>query len=358
MAQKRSIRRRKYAPQQGTPKNKVPKPLKIGVTAKTLFSGKDLRRPVKTKHISRIAQVRLQLLRKGKPTRLRKIYLEDLRLHRYRPLTIEMYLGFMLKFFAVVWKRPEDITDEDLRTFFHYVEVELGWSNSYLIGIFSAIKFFFDHTFPRRFKTLEIYRQPHPVTYPEVLSQEEVRTILSLATDVRYHAYLVLIYSCGLRAKEGLRVQVSDIDSKQGLLHVRDGKGGKTRIVPIPQNTLRILREMWLTHKHPQLLFPGYAKFNSATRIRSGTLNTPPCYHTMLNYFREIAAQAGIRRNIGLHTLRHSYATHLLEEGFSIRTVQEYLGHDSMGTTSKYLHLTKKMRREGAQTLENLMGDL
>lgn len=358
MAQRRSLRRRKefiappkhQAAEKGQNSNQQS-------NGKTMFSGKDLKRSFKTKHMPRHIQLRLEKLRNGN-TRLRQIYLQDLRFHRYRPLTVKMYLDFLLKFFAIVWKRPEQITDDDLRDFFRYIEEELRWSSSYLMGIFSAVKFFFEYTCPRKFKTLELYRQPHPKTFPEVFSQEEIRRIFSFATDIRYHAYFVLVYSCGLRANEALRVKFSDIDARQGLLRITDGKGGKNRMVPIPQNTLRVLREMWLTHKHPNLLFPGYIRYNCGMHKRTGISNKTVSYQAFINYFQEMAALAGITRKIGLHTLRHSYATHLLEEGFSIRTVQEYLGHESMATTTIYLHLTKKMKREGAESLENLMGDL
>jgi len=358
MAQWRSIRVRKgFVAPPKEPSSVKTQPEKPQPQGKTMFSGKDLKRKFKTKHMARHEQLRLEKLRKGN-SRLRQIYLQDLRFHRYRPLTIKMYLDFLLKFFAIVWKRPEQITDEDLRNFFRYIEEELRWSNSYLMGVFSAIKFFFDYTCPRKFKTLELYRQPHPKTFPEVLSHEEVRRILSFATDVRYHAYLVLVYSCGLRAREGMRIKFSDIDDNQGLLRITDGKGGKNRMVPIPQNTLRILREMWLTHKHPRLLFPGYIRYNCGTKTRTGITDKPVSYQAFINYFQEMAALAGITKKIGLHTLRHSYATHLLEEGIPSKVVQEYLGHESMATTAIYLHLTKKMKREGATSLEKLMGDL
>lgn len=357
MAQWRSIRVRKgfVAPkEQPAEKTQPPEPQ---TPAKTMFSGKDLKRKFKTKHMPRHIQLRLEKLRKGH-TRLRQIYLQDLKFHRYRPLTIQMYTDAILKFFAFVWKKPEEINDEDLRDFFRYIEEELRWSRSYLMVMFSAIKFLYDYTCPRKFKTLELYRQPHPKALPEVLSQEAVRRILSFATDIRYHAYLVLVYSCGLRAREAMRIKFSDIDNNQGLLRITDGKGGKNRMVPIPQNTIRILRKMWLTHKHPKLLFPGYVRYNCGTKTRTGITDKTVSYQAFINYFQEMAALAGITKKIGLHTLRHSYATHLLEEGIPSKVVQEYLGHESMATTTVYLHVTKKMKREGATTLEKLMGDL
>jgi len=355
MVQRRSIRRRKGYVE--PPKENVPETHLPEEKATTLFSGKELKKKFKTVRMPRHILLRLEKLRQG-DSRLRRIYLQDLQFHRYRPQTITSYLTALLKFFAVVWKKPEAITDDDIRNAFRYFELDLHWSSAYLMITFSAVKFFFEYTCPRHFKTLELYRQPRPRTFPEVLSQEEVRHILSLATDVRYHAFLVLIYSCGLRAREGLRVQFSDIDEKQGLLRITDGKGGRNRMVPIPQNTIRVLREMWQTHKHPSLLFPGYFHYEWHSKTRTGISNKPVSYQAFINYFQEMAALAGIRRKVGLHTLRHSYATHLLEEGIPLRIVQEYLGHDSITTTSVYLHLTQKMKREGANTLENLMSDL
>ena len=330
---------------------------KVANDEKKSLSGKDLKKHFKTKEMPWQMQLRLDKLRNG-DTQMRREYIQDMNFHKYRPETITLYLTMILKFFACIWKKPEEVTDSDIREAFRFFEEDLHWSCSYLMLIFSAVKFFFDHTYPKSFKTLELYRQPHPQSIPAVFTQEEVRRIMSYATDIRYHAFLVLVYSCGLRAREAMRVKFSDIDAKQGLLYVINGKGGKTRVVPIPQSTIHVLREMWLTHKHPKLLFPGYKLYNVQKGKQEGTTNKTVSYQTLLVYFQKICALAGVNRQVGLHTLRHSYATHLLEEGIPIRVVQEYLGHRSLATTSIYLHLTHKLKREGANTLENLMRDL
>jgi site-specific recombinase XerD len=153
-------------------------------------------------------------------------------------------------------------------------------------------------------------------------------------------------------------VKFTDINSQQGLLKIRDGKGGKNRVVPIPQNTIRILREMWRTHRHSELLFPGYRRAQKPTPHCYGAADKPFCSATLLKYFQKSADELGFKRPLKLHTLRHCYATHLLEEGVPLRVVQEYLGHENVATTMIYLHLTRKLSREGAKTVEELMGKL
>ncbi|MDD5599993.1 MAG: tyrosine-type recombinase/integrase, partial [Victivallaceae bacterium] len=211
--------------------------------------------PCKTVQFPESVRDRLKKLRKSESTsQWRKRYREDLNFHRFRPLTVKKYYDAILKFFAYTWLKPELITDDHIRDYLRYVETELKWSTSYLMINYSALKFFFEFTFPRDFKTLQIYRlrQDHPL--PEVLSQQEVRDIIANVKDIRYRACLILIYTCGLRISEALKVKFADIDAKQGLLKILDGKGGKNRVVPIPQNTIRILREMWQTHRHGELL--------------------------------------------------------------------------------------------------------
>ncbi|MDD4466084.1 MAG: tyrosine-type recombinase/integrase [Dehalococcoidales bacterium] len=315
--------------------------------------------PCKTVQFPESVRVRLKKLRKSEDTSpWRKRYREDLDFHRFRPLTVKKYYDAILKFFAYTWLKPELITDDHIRDYLRYVETELKWSTSYLMINYSALKFFFEFTFPRDLKTLQIYRLRHDHPLPEVLSQQEVRDIIANVKDIRYRACLILIYTCGLRISEALKVKFADINAKQGLLKILDGKGGKNRVVPIPQNTIRILREMWQTHRHGELLFPGYRHAQKPTLRYYGTTDKTFSSATVLKYFQDSAEELGFRRPLNLHTLRHSYATHLLEEGVPVRVVQEYLGHEDVATTMVYLHLTSKLCRESAKTIEELMGDL
>jgi site-specific recombinase XerD len=157
-----------------------------------------------------------------------------------------------------------------------------------------------------------------------------------------------MIYGCGLRLLEGVQLQVRDIDSGRRLLHVRGGKGNKDRYVPLPERTLAQLRGYWLKHRHRQWLFPGQGWGHKGPMHESGVQKA----------FRAALQQSGIHKAASVHTLRHSYATHLLEAGVNLRLIQSYLGHDSLATTAIYTHLTYKAEVNAVETINQLMADL
>jgi len=263
-----------------------------------------------------------------------------------------------LRLVACTWKSPALLTDDELRNYFDYLENNRHYSNSVLGIAYSAIKFFYQHTCPRDMPFLQIYRHRKDKTLPVVLSQYEVRELLKNVYDSRYRSCLTLIYSCGLRVSEAVNVTVKDIDSEQGLIYIRNGKGSKPRAVPLPERTLYILRQNWKTHRHSELLFPAYCISRSPSYRKYGCQDKPCSNIVLLNHFKQALATSGCRKGATIHSLRHSYATHLLEEGVSLFTVKEYLGHSSIQTTMKYMHLTQKIRHDGNGTIETLMSDL
>ena len=313
----------------------------------------EVKRVRNSARMSKVLRKRLKKLRK-RTSPLRERFLEDLRFHRFREATISKYSDAVLTFFAYTWKKAKDVTDDDIRNYLRHLEFKLTWSSSTLMIHYSALKFFFESSYPRDFKTLKLYRQRIVKTLPEVLSQDEARRIIGNVKDVRFHAALCLIYSCGLRVREALNVRFEDIDAAQELLKIRDAKGGKNRVVPISRNTIRILREMWKTHRHRELLFPCYTDPVRLCGIGKKTFSS----QTLLVCFQRSAVELGFKRPLNLHTLRHSFATHAMEEGVPVRIVQEYLGHTDLRTTMGYLHLTSKLSRAGSRKLETLMSDL
>ena len=178
-----------------------------------------------------------------------------------------------------------------------------------------------NYTLPREMPFLQIYRREKTKKLPVVLSREEVWKILGLVKDVRYRACLTLIYSCGLRCGEAVNVKVGDIDSGQGLLYIRNGKGCKSRAVPLPSKTLKILREMWRTHHHPELLFPAYHLNMRLNPSRYGCKDKPFSASTVGTHFRAALYCSGCRKTATVHSLRHAFATNLLEEGIPLFTV-------------------------------------
>jgi integrase/recombinase XerD len=169
-----------------------------------------------------------------------------------------------------------------------------------------------------------------------------------------HRACLTTIYSCGLRLGEGLRLEVRDIDSGRMLLHIRAGKGNQDRYVPLPGRTLLLLREQWKSHRHPTLLFPAKGQGGHG----APTATQPLCRTTLQRSFRLGLKASGVRKDAHIHTLRHSYATHLLEQGENLRQIQVNLGHKSPVVTALYTHLTSLCKTQHQKRLDQFMADL
>ncbi len=169
-----------------------------------------------------------------------------------------------------------------------------------------------------------------------------------------YRACLATIYSCGLRLLEGSRLQVADVDSARMLLHIH-GKSRKDRYVPLPAPTLKLLRAHWCTHRSPVWLFPAPTGHGLAHSLAH---DGPVTRSSLQSAFRAALKRSGIAKRAHVHTLRHSYATHLLEAGFNLRVIQDHLGHRSPSTTAIYTHLTREVRAALTEPLDQLMEDL
>jgi site-specific recombinase XerD len=159
---------------------------------------------------------------------------------------------------------------------------------------------------------------------------------------------LTTIYACGLRLLEGVRLQVNEIDGERKLLHIRAGKGGKDRYVPLPDTCLQLLRVHWKIHRNPVWLFPSSQLDH----------NQPMNESALQRAFRAAVRESGVQKKATVHTLRHSYATHLLEAGVNLRIIQGYLGHASPTTTAIYTHLTSTTEAQSRQTIDNLVAGL
>ena len=189
---------------------------------------------------------------------------------------------------------------------------------------------------------------------PVVLSAAEVRRILAAVPALDHRVCLITIYSCGLRLGEGLRLEVRDIDAQRMLLHIRSGKGNQDRYVPLPERTLLLLREQWKTHRHPSLLFPA----KGHTGQGAPTATEPMCRTTLQRAFRLALDASGVKKAAHIHTLRHSYATHLLEQGENLRQIQVNLGHKSPVVTAIYTHLTSLCKTQHQKRLDEFMDNL
>jgi integrase len=217
--------------------------------------------------------------------------------------------------------------------------------------------FFFENVLKKEWHLLKIVKAKRDKTLPTVLTLDEVQRIFSHIKQPHYFAYLYTTYSCGLRLSEGLNIQVSDIDSQRMQIHVHRGKGAKDRIIPLPETTLRTLKKHWVSHRHPSLLFPAMKPKPAGTAIKQAKTHLNKS--SVQDAFQQAKKRASIhKRNVSVHTLRHSYATHLLEAGVNIRTIQRYMGHAHLETTMIYLHLTQKGQEDAYLRINQVMAEV
>lgn len=252
-------------------------------------------------------------------------------------------------------KSPAAITEEELREYFLHRKNVSNWSPKTMRICYCGIRFFYTNVLQHDWHIFNILRAQTEHRLPAVLSEQEVRKLLSLVNTSHNRAYLTTVYSCGLRLHEGLHLEVSDIDSTRRLLHVHRGKGAKDRYVPLPESTIHILRQHWKTHRHPRFIFPAIGRNGK----QASTTASPMPKSSVQGAFRRAKNLAGItKRNVCIHTLRHSYATHLLEAGVNLRSIQQFLGHARLETTMVYLHLTNKGQQDAWQKINDLMKEL
>lgn len=287
-------------------------------------------------------------------TELRKRMIECLQLRGLSERTQEAYVRAVRQLAEHYHKPPDQITEEELRQYFLFIKNVKHYARNTMTIAICGVKFFFERTLEKDWTTFGLVRPAPEKKLPVILSREEVREILGRVRLPRYKVCLKTIYSCGLRLQEGTNLRVADIDSARGMIHVRHGKGAKDRYVPLPKRTLQLLRDYWKTHRHPVLLFPAEGRNHS--ELAKAT--EPMSKSSVQQAFRAALKASGNNKRASVHTLRHSWATHLLEAGVNLRLIQEWLGHSSPATTSVYTHLTVKAEQLGAATIDQLMSDL
>ncbi len=286
--------------------------------------------------------------------KLQSKMIDDMQLCAYSDRTQNSY-SRAVRQLSNFWHLPaEKISEQQVREYFLYCKNDQGWSASTMRIAYSGIKFFYTHTLPMDWETLRLLKVKRLTTPPTVLSINEVRLILGTARTPQARAFLTTVYSCGLRLQEALNLEVRDIDAERMVLRIR-GKGSKQRDVPLPASTYEVLKTYWKTHRNPRLLFPALGRRHNGGR----TAEKPMARSSVQGLLRRILAQLPkIKKHATLHTLRHSYATHLIEAGVNLRIVQQYLGHASLETTMIYLHVTDMGNSDAAARINRLMGGL
>jgi integrase/recombinase XerD len=269
---------------------------------------------------------------------LRQRFIEDLRVRNFAPRTVEAYVAAVVKLTRHYRRSPDTLSAEEIRAFqVHLQGRQVSWSQ--FNQVVAALRFFYGTTLARPGMVDMLPYGRRLKRLPTVLSVEEVNPLLKAACPGRERILLQTAYACGLRISELVHLQVTDIDSARMVVIVRQGKGRKDRQVPLSAQLLSELRQWWSRHRTRPWLFPGgYAGAESATRPLS-----VGCVQRMC---QKVVARAKLRKSASMHTLRHSYATHLLEAGVDVVTVQRLLGHNSLQTTAGYLHTsTRQMQR-------------
>jgi integrase/recombinase XerD len=269
---------------------------------------------------------------------------QDLVIQNYSPRTIELYKWHVKAFLKHCAKSADQITEDDIRDYLFYVKTEKHYSSSNLAQAFSAIKFLFRETLkmPLSLTALRGPRRGRPL--PLVLSQQEVRQVLGSIHNEKHRMLLQLIYSAGLRLNEGTHLKVTDIDSQRMTIHVQSGKGNKDRYTILSKVALQDLRDYWKRYRPRTWLFPGRQA------------DQPIGDSSIQKAFQRARDKAGIRKEVTVHTLRHSFATHLLEQGVNLFTIKELLGHKTIKTTLIYLHL-QHPGQQIVNPLDQLLGE-
>ena len=291
-------------------------------------------------------------------TSLRQRMLDDLQLAGMGERTQECYIRSVRQLAEYHSKSPDQIDEEEIRSYFLHVKNEKKWARATCTIAICGIKFFWEQTLKRDWSIIGLVRPAREKKLPVILSRREVIIIMENVRHFRYRVCLTTIYSLGLRLGEGIGLQICDIDSDRMVIHLRHGKGGKDRYVPLPKRTLQLLREFWPMHRNETWIFPRIGRGRSGKYDISNPINEPFSKGVIQAAFREALKVSGIRKKAHVHTLRHSYATHLLEAGVNLRQIQTNLGHNSPATTSVYTHLTGVARDKARQHLDNIMNEL
>ena len=267
-------------------------------------------------------------------TRLRKMMLEELQRRNYSAITTRNYLRVVANFAKHFGKSPDKLGLNELRTYQAYLLRERKLTPGTVVNQVAALRFFFVKTLKRhQFRDFLPYPQDQR-RLPTVLSREEVPRLINAGGTLFRRTLLMTLYGTGMRCSELAHLKVGDIDSQRMIIRVVAGKRGKDRDLPLSLALLETLREYWCWRKPKLYLFP--------TRMRRVKSEEPISDKTVWIACSEAARRAGIHKRVTPHTLRHSWATHLLEAGTDLRTIQVLLGHDDLETTAQYLHLSQR----------------
>ncbi|HEU5219695.1 MAG TPA: site-specific integrase [Gemmatimonadales bacterium] len=273
---------------------------------------------------------------------LRQRFIDDMRLRNLSPQTIDAYVLAVKKFSRYCGRSPDRLGPDAIRRYqLHLIDTQASWSQ--FNQAVCALRFLYQVTLQRPHVIKRLAFAKRPRVLPDVLTRDEVARLLAAARPGRDRTILEVKYSCGLRLRELLGLKVADIDGARMALHIRRGKGQKERFVPLSARVLEVLRAYWREYRPTTYLFPG---------LKPGT----PLYDgTVQRLCKRTARRAGLTKRVHPHTLRHSFATHLLEAGVDLLSVQKLLGHSHFQTTAMYLHISERRLADLPKILDALV---
>jgi site-specific recombinase XerD len=303
-----------------------------------LSSGNKKTTPLFTSPAWRLSKENLQALQR---------FTDQLKLKAYSDSTIKTYRNEFLQLLQLLKKKPvNDLTIDDLRRYFIYCFEKLKLTENTMHSSINAIKFYFEQVLQREKFFWEIPRPKKPQLLPKLLNENELAKLFNALRNKKHKAMLFTAYSAGLRVSEIVNLKITDIDSKRMQIFIERAKGKKDRYVNLSPVLLDILRSYLKTYK-PR---PSKYLFESDYTLRAYPTRT------VQQIFSNAKEKAGIKKEVGIHSLRHSFATHLLEKGTDIRYIKEILGHFNIKTTERYLHVTKQSLVNIISPLDDLMG--
>jgi integrase/recombinase XerD len=253
-------------------------------------------------------------------------------------------------------KHPAEIKELEVQEYLLYRKNDSKWAPATLKIALCGIRYYYQMMLKINWELFRIAKFAAEKRLPAVLTKKEVDKLLRCVRPFNNYVYLVLVYTCGLRLNEALNIEVSDINRGNSTIHIHRGKGAKDRYVPLPNATLKLIEKYWLIHKNPRLIFPR-THTNKAGTIPTNKYATETITMCAAQYAMRMALKKAKinKKGVSVHTLRHCYATHLLESGVNLRYIQIYLGHSSIVSTLVYLHLTAAGNKDAFGIIDNLM---
>jgi site-specific recombinase XerD len=275
--------------------------------------------------------------------------LEELQRRNLSPITTRIYLHAVEEFACYFKMSPDRLGPEHIRQYQAHLFTDRKLGAISVAQQLSALRFFFLKTLKRPWMVEDLPIPKRPIRLPEVLSREEVERLIQCATSPLHRIWLVTLYATGMRREELVRLKISDIDSDRMLIRVRQGKGKKDRDIMLSPRLLQELRDYWrwANPKPKTHLFPGKGRHRNS--------DVPIDSRSVFNAVQQAAQRAGLKKRVHPHTLRHCFATHLLESGADLRTIQLLLGHVDLETTSRYLHLSERHLKATASPFDSLL---